>query len=84
LNLTGNKGVDVIFDCVGAAYWEKNLDCLAMDGEWVLYGSMGGTNVNGNILGKLLRKRIHLKTTTLRARSIEVNLFLIIIFLSFV
>jgi tumor protein p53-inducible protein 3 len=83
LSLTENKGVDVIFDCVGAAYWEKNLDCLAMDGEWILFGSMSGTNVNGNILGKLLRKRIHLKSTTLRARSIDVKLFIQAIFCYF-
>ncbi len=32
LELTNRKGVDVIFDCVGASYWEKNTDSLAIDG----------------------------------------------------
>lgn len=36
LELTNRKGVDVIFDCVGASYWEKNTDSLAIDG-YILY-----------------------------------------------
>jgi NADPH:quinone reductase-like Zn-dependent oxidoreductase len=32
LELTHKKGVDVIFDCVGASYWEKNTDALGIDG----------------------------------------------------
>ena len=31
LELTDKKGVDVIFDCVGASYWEKNTNVLAID-----------------------------------------------------
>lgn len=71
--LTENKGVDVVFDCVGGSYWEKNLESLGVDGELILYGLMGGGSVNGNILAKILKKRINLKSTTLRARSIDVN-----------
>jgi len=70
--LTGDRGVDVVFDCVGGSYWRQNLESLAVDGEWVLYGLMGGGSVDGDILKEMLRKRIHLKSTTLRARSIEV------------
>ncbi len=70
--LTGGRGVDVVFDCVGGSYWRQNLESLAVDGEWVLYGLMGGGSVDGDILKEMLRKRIHLKSTTLRARSIEV------------
>ncbi len=69
--LTDNKGVDVIFDCVGASYWQKNLASLSVDGEWILYGLMGGSAVNGD-MNPVLRKRIHLKASTLRARTIEV------------
>jgi tumor protein p53-inducible protein 3 len=72
--MTDNKGVDVIFDCVGASYWQKNIASLSMDGEWILYGLMGGSTVNGDILNSILRKRIHLKGSTLRARSIEVKM----------
>lgn len=34
---------------------------------------MGGPNVTGDILSRVLRKRIQLKGSTLRTRSIEVN-----------
>ncbi|CAF0956288.1 unnamed protein product [Brachionus calyciflorus] len=70
-NLTNKKGVDVIFDCVGASYWQKNTECLAVDGEWIFYGTMGGVKVEGDLLGRILRKRIQLKGTTLRTRSID-------------
>lgn len=71
LEITDNKGVDVIFDCVGGSYWEKNLDSLSIDGELIIYGLMGGGNVNGNILARILRKRIQLKSSTLRTRSVD-------------
>ena len=67
----GGGGVNIVLDCVGASYWEKNVDVLATDGTWVLYGLMGGANVEGNLLARLLRKRISLRATTLRARSVE-------------
>lgn len=39
---------------------------------------MGGPNVTGDILSRVLRKRIQLKGSTLRTRSIEVNCGLLI------
>jgi tumor protein p53-inducible protein 3 len=68
-NITGP--VDVIFDCVGPSYWLRNLEVLRMDGEWILYGLMGAGQVGPDLLARLLRKRIHLKSTTLRTRSNE-------------
>lgn len=74
LELTeGRRGVDLVFDCVGGEYWEKNSACLAMDGEWVLYGTLGGGKVDGDLISRLLRKRISLKASTLRTRSIQVR-----------
>jgi tumor protein p53-inducible protein 3 len=72
LNITQNKGVDLVFDCIGESYWEKNANSLGMDSEWIVYGLMGGPNVNGDLLGKILRKRIQIKGTTLRTRSVGV------------
>lgn len=71
MNMTGEKGVDVVFDCVGSSFWQKNIDCLAIDGEWIFYGAMGGVRVEGDFFSKILRKRIHLKATTLKTRSIN-------------
>lgn len=36
------KGVDIILDCVGAPYVEKNMKSLATDGKIVYIGWMGG------------------------------------------
>ncbi len=63
------SGVDVILDPVGGSYWRGNADAAAMDGTWVLYGSMGGGAVEGPLLSLLLRKRVSLLSTTLRTRS---------------
>ena len=80
LNETNNRGVDFLFDCVGSAHWQKNIDSLAIDGNWILYGTLTGGAVNGELLSKILRKRVQLKSSTLRTRSIEVILTFFIIF----
>ena len=68
---TGGKGVNVVLDCVGASLWAQNAEAIAVDGRWVLYGLMGGPAPEGPVLGQLLRKRVSLLATTLRARSDE-------------
>ena len=40
-----------------------------MEGRWVLYGLMGGANVDGPLLAQILGKRASLLGTTLMARS---------------
>ncbi|KAF2987106.1 hypothetical protein EK904_012042 [Melospiza melodia maxima] len=42
LEFTQGSGVDIILDCVGASYWEKNLNCLSTDGRWIIYGLLSG------------------------------------------
>lgn len=37
--------------------------------RWVVYGLMGGAAIDGPILGSILRKRLTISGTTLRARS---------------
>ncbi|ELT87242.1 hypothetical protein CAPTEDRAFT_163551 [Capitella teleta] len=71
LKATNGDGVDLILDCVGASHWEQNIESLKAEGRWVLYGSLGGVNVEGPILGKILRKRISLIGSTLKARSTQ-------------
>lgn len=72
--LCAGKGADVILDCVGGSFWEKNICSLAMDGRWVLYGMLGGKTADGDLLGKLLRKRGTLLCSLLRSRSLQVRL----------
>ncbi len=72
--LCAGKGADVILDCVGGSFWEKNICSLAVDGRWVLYGMLGGKTADGDLLGKLLRKRGNLLCSLLRSRSLQVRL----------
>lgn len=66
---TKKKGADLILDFIGASYWEKNLESIAIDGRWVLIGTLGGYELsNFNILS-LLQKRIQLTGTLLTPRS---------------
>ena len=66
---TGGRGVNIVLDCVGASLWDANAESIAVEGRWVLYGLMGGAQVEGPSLRHLMRKRIRLQATTLRARS---------------
>ena len=69
-SFTRGQGVDVILDPVGAAYFEQNLQCLAMDGKLILIGLMGGYTVPALDLRKLMLKRWQLMGSTLRALSV--------------
>lgn len=69
--LTEGRGVDVIQDPVLASNFDENLNSLAMDARWVLYGSMGGIKVNEANMMKLLVKRASLIGSTLRNQSDE-------------
>jgi NADPH2:quinone reductase len=40
--LTGNRGVDVVYDSVGRTTFEKSLGCLALRGMLVLFGQSSG------------------------------------------
>jgi putative PIG3 family NAD(P)H quinone oxidoreductase len=66
---TGGEGVDLILDFVAAPYWERNISVLRTDGRLVLISLMGGTIAERVDLGTILRKRIQVNGTTLRARS---------------
>lgn len=54
---TDGKGVDVILDCIGAPYLQKNLDILNFDGRLCIIGLMGGANAEIK-LSSLLPKRL--------------------------
>ncbi|MBO0681149.1 NAD(P)H-quinone oxidoreductase [Mycolicibacterium sp. S2-37] len=62
-------GADVILDIMGAAYLDRNIDALALDGRLVIIGMQGGAKAELNI-GKLLAKRAGVIATTLRARPV--------------
>ena len=66
------QGVNIILDCVCGSFVAQNLNCLAMDSRWILYGFLGGSQVDAKFLLKLFAKRSMLVATTLRTRPIEV------------
>ncbi|HUN37751.1 MAG TPA: NAD(P)H-quinone oxidoreductase [Trebonia sp.] len=69
-NATDGHGADVILDIMGASYLSKNVDALAADGRLVIIGMQGGSRAELD-LGKLMRKRGSILSTTLRARPAE-------------
>ena len=70
LEWTDGQGVAVVLDSIGAPYFGSHTRCLALEGMLVLIGMMGGSK--GEIdLGPLLRKRITVIGSTLRARPAE-------------
>lgn len=71
LEATRNQGVNIILDCVGGAYWEQNIQSLAVDGRLVLLATMGGGTVSQVSLTTIIRKRLQIIGTTLRGRERE-------------
>tara|TARA_Y100000588_G_scaffold96261_2_gene104294 strand:- start:2449 stop:3429 length:981 start_codon:yes stop_codon:yes gene_type:complete len=65
---TNSRGVDVILDVIGAPYWVDNISSLTTKGRMVIVGTMGGATQEVN-LGALMQKRLTIKGTVLRSRS---------------
>jgi putative PIG3 family NAD(P)H quinone oxidoreductase len=67
---TNGRGVDVVLDCIGAAYLERNLSVLTPGGRLVVIGLMGGARAELD-LARLLRQRLTVVGSTLRSRSAD-------------
>lgn len=70
LTQTDNRGVDVILDVVGGPYLNRHLDVLAEDGRLAIIAFLGGASGELNV-ARLLKKRLTVTASTLRARSLE-------------
>ena len=66
---TEGKGVNLIIDFIAAPYLNNNLKSLAMEGRMILLALMGGTKPEGLNIAPILRKRLHIMGSTLRART---------------
>ena len=66
---TGDRGVDVILDIVGAPYLADNIRLLRDDGRLVIIAVLGGAKTEVN-LGQLLMKRLTVTGSTLRNRPV--------------
>ena len=62
---TDKRGVDLILDFIGAAYWNDNLAALASYGRMTIIGFLGGDK--GDLsLALMMRKSLTVMSTTLR------------------
>ncbi len=69
LELTNERGVDLILDMIGGDYLPRNLKSLAVEGRIVQIALQGGPKVEMNLLPIML-KRLTLTGSTLRPRSV--------------
>ncbi|GBD39006.1 Alcohol dehydrogenase [bacterium HR37] len=65
--LTGENGVDLIFDQIGASVWDKNIQSLSAKGRMLLIGVVGGGNVSANIGPLIMRDLSVLGVTVFQA-----------------
>lgn len=66
---TDKRGVDVILDMVGAAYFERNLKSLGLDGRLSIIAFLGGTFAERISLGPILLKRLRIMGSAMRPRT---------------
>ncbi|PZP45103.1 MAG: NAD(P)H-quinone oxidoreductase [Agrobacterium fabrum] len=66
---TGGKGVDVVLDMIGAAYFEKNLAALAKDGCLSIIALLGGAVAEKVNLTPIMVKRLAVTGSTMRPRT---------------
>jgi NADPH2:quinone reductase len=66
---TAGRGVDVVLDMVGGAYFARNVDVLAAEGRLVEIATLQGAKAELNIQ-TIMQRRLTLTGSTLRARPI--------------
>lgn len=66
-----NESVNVIIDFIGGSYLNQNLNCLARDGRLVQLATMEAKKIQDFDLRKILMKRLTIKGSTLRSRSLK-------------
>jgi putative PIG3 family NAD(P)H quinone oxidoreductase len=69
LEVTEGRGVDVVVDLVGAAYFAQNAACLAPLGRHVVVGLVGGAKAEID-LARVLSRRLSLLGLVMRTRSV--------------
>jgi putative PIG3 family NAD(P)H quinone oxidoreductase len=68
--LTGGKGIDVTLDLAGGPYLDASIRASALRGRIMLIGTVAGRSATISV-GMVLGKRLMLRGTVLRSRSIE-------------
>jgi NADPH2:quinone reductase len=70
MELTRNKGVDLILDMIGGTYFSKNLNLLKQEGRLLQIAFLQGRQVELD-LAVLMQKRLTITGSTLRPQSTE-------------
>lgn len=72
MQVTDNKGVDAVLDCLGPGQSSFTLDIMRPEAVWVVYGLLAGSQqADPSFLRSLFLKKITLVNTLLRNRSDE-------------
>ena len=69
-NVTDGRGFNVVLDLNGGPYFAASLEAMASKGRIVLIGGVAGGKTDVN-LHDILRKRLHIVGTVLRARPLD-------------
>jgi putative PIG3 family NAD(P)H quinone oxidoreductase len=69
-NVTGGSGFDVVLDLNGGPYFAASLEAMALRGRIILIGGVAGGKADVDLY-QILRKRLHVIGTVMRARSLE-------------
>jgi NADPH:quinone reductase-like Zn-dependent oxidoreductase len=69
-DVTGGIGFDVVLDLNGGPYFAASLEALAMRGRIILIGGVAGGKADIDLY-QILRKRLHIIGTVMRARSLQ-------------
>jgi NADPH:quinone reductase len=69
-DVTGGSGFDVVLDLNGGPYFAASLKAMAMRGRIILIGGVAGGKADVDLY-QILRKRLHIIGTVMRARSLE-------------
>lgn len=70
MSLTGGSGIDVILDMVGAPYFGRNVELLAVEGRLLQIAVLHGAKAEVNLV-RVLRQRITITGSTLRSRTVD-------------
>ena len=68
--VTGGLGFDVVLDLNGGPYFAASLEAMALKGRIILIGGVAGGKADVDLY-QILRKRLHIIGTVMRARSLD-------------
>jgi NADPH:quinone reductase-like Zn-dependent oxidoreductase len=64
------RGVDIILDCIGGSYFQRNINACAPDGKIVCIAFQEGASAQVNFT-RVMAKRLTITGSTLRPRSLQ-------------